>query len=112
MGKVSLAYGNLANLSDQPVSEGKIRMTLDSQSLYADLNGKRILFTDILYVDSLPSTLIKNKIYVKSDGTLWSLINGTVTELAVSAAGTSVEISQNQPTNQTNSGDVWLIVEE
>jgi hypothetical protein len=56
--------------------------------------------------------LIKNKIYVKSDGTLWSLINGTVTELAVSAAGTSVKISQNQPTNQTNSGDVWLIVEE
>jgi hypothetical protein len=111
MSKVDYSYGKLANLSSVPVVEGKVRVTPDSQELYFDLDGERIRITDILYVDSLPSTLIENKIYVKKDGTMWSLIGGSTIQLAATSAGTNMAVSQSEPTSQTNAGDIWLIVE-
>jgi hypothetical protein len=112
MGKVNYSYGKSTNLSNEPIVEGKVRVTPDSQNLYFDLNGERIHITDILYVDSLPSTLIENKIYVKKDGTMWSVVGGSTIQLAATSTGTNMIVSQNEPVDQKNSGDVWLIVEE
>jgi hypothetical protein len=111
MGKVNYSYGNLAKISDEPIVEGKIRVASDSQDLYFDLGGKRVHITDLLYVDNLPSPLIENKIYIKKDGTMWSLIGDSTIQLAATSAGTNMAVSQSEPTSQTSAGDIWLIVE-
>lgn len=113
MEKVNFTYGNYEGLSKQPIVDGKIRVTPDTQELFFDLNGERVQITSSIFVDELPNELIAGKVYIKTDGTLWALIDGIITQLVSggSGGGASIYISDVVP-ESSNNGDIWFVTSE
>jgi hypothetical protein len=113
MGKVNFAYGKYTGLSSQPIVEGRVRVTPDTQDLFFDLNGERVHITNCIFVDELPNSLVAEKVYIKSDGTLWALIDGIITQLVSggSGGGSNIYISSEVP-EDSETGDIWFVTSQ
>ena len=119
---LDLAYGEQAALEQEEITHGRVSVGTDTQSLFFDLDGNRINIKDVFFVSSLPEVLLRNKFYIDIENGIFAYLDGggtvvkkqglSETQMAQLKVNTSIRVSEDEPEEKNNAGDVWLVLEE